>query len=57
MDMVDSLLLSPDIAFALSQCAPEGGQEPYVAHTCPKFVPEIRWRILLFTNLRPFDFL
>lgn len=42
------------MAFALSQSASEGGQEP---HAVPKFVPEDRWRILLLANLRPFSFL
>ena len=32
MDMVDSLLLTPDMVFALSQTPPRGDQQLYSAH-------------------------
>lgn len=38
--MDDSILQYPNMAFALSQSASEGGQGPLSAHTVPKFVSE-----------------
>ncbi len=40
MDMDDSILQYPNMAFALLQSALEGGWESCSAHTVPKFVPE-----------------